>query len=68
MNRAMRLVAEGGGIWVGMQDGGALPFVLFNSPTTGSTLALTTAEITAEKVRAKIEASDRNFAKGRKQT
>jgi hypothetical protein len=42
--------------------------VLFNSPTTGSTLALKTTEITPELVKLKIKRSDAAFkAAGRGQ-
>jgi hypothetical protein len=62
---AMKAVAEGGGIWVGIQEGGLYNLVLFNSPLSGSTLALPTTEITAEAVRLRIEKSDREFRKRR---
>lgn len=37
-----RLVSQAGGYWVGVQDLGSLApsLLLFNSPTTGSTLAV----------------------------
>ena len=62
---AKACVEAGGGIWVGIQEtGGHLhDLVLFNSPTTGSTLALKTTEITPELVKTKIADSDRTFAK-----
>ena len=62
-------VKEGGGIWVGIQEceGIGYGLVLFNSPTTGSTLAIKTteAEITAELVRDKIRRSDAAFARSK---
>ncbi|PWT76225.1 MAG: hypothetical protein C5B59_07075 [Bacteroidetes bacterium] len=60
---ARACVEEGEGIWVGIQEGEGLytDLVLFNSPQTGSTLALKTTEITPEKVREKIRRSDAAF-------
>lgn len=62
---AKACVEEGGGIWVGIQDGeGITPdLVLFNSPTTGTTLALKTTIITPLAVKLKIGLSDRLFAR-----
>ena len=56
-------VKDGGGHWVGIQECERLPYdlVLFNSPGTGSTLALKTSEITADSVRRRIEESDAAF-------
>ena len=58
-----KAVVDGGGIWVGIQECEGFPYnlVLFNSPTTGSTLALKTSEITAEAVRERIKTSDKKF-------
>jgi hypothetical protein len=67
---AKACVEEGGGIWVGIQEmpGALNDLVLFNSPTTGSTLALKTTEITPELVKLKIKRSDAAFkAAGRGQ-
>lgn len=56
-------VKDGGGQWVGIQEYEGMPYdlVLFNSPGTGSTLALKTSEITADSVRRRIEESDAAF-------
>ena len=56
-------VKEGGGQWVGIQEYEGMPYdlVLFNSPGTGSTLALKTSETTADSVRRRIEESDAAF-------
>lgn len=55
-------VKDGGGRWVGIQEvEGGRDLVLFNSPTTGSTLALNTREINADRVRQHITQSDRVF-------
>lgn len=56
-------VEDGGGRWVGIQEfeGESFDLVLFNSPSTGSTLALRTSEITAASVRRRIEESDAAF-------
>ena len=50
-------VKDGGGQWVGIQEveGTSYGLTLFNSPMTGSTLALLTNGITADKVRRRIE-------------
>jgi len=55
-------VKDGGGVWVGIQECEGVPsLILFNSPTTGSTLALKTSELTADNVRRRIEESDAAF-------
>ena len=55
-------VKDGGGQWVGIQECEGVPsLILFNSPTTGSTLALKTSELTADNVRRRIEESDAAF-------
>ena len=54
-------VEPGGGVWVGIQDGGPYLLVLFNSPKTGSTLALKASGLTASKVRAHISSSNKKF-------
>src|SRR5208337_4118669 len=55
-------VKDGGGVWVGIQECEGLPsLILFNSPVTGSTLALKTSELTADNVRRRIEESDAAF-------
>jgi hypothetical protein len=59
---AKACVEEGGGIWVGIQE--CSPYtdlVLFNSPETGSTLALKTTAITPELVASKIKNSNAQF-------
>jgi hypothetical protein len=58
---AKACVDEGGGTWVGTMDCNAYVLVLFNSRKTGSTLALKATEITPEKVREQIAASDKKF-------
>jgi hypothetical protein len=56
-------VKDGGGRWVGIQEceGMAYDLVLFNSPVTGSTLALKTSDISADSVRRRIEESNALF-------
>ena len=61
-----RNVTEGGGIWVGLQDtfiAGDEPLVLFNSPTSKSTLALPARLCTVANVRGKVHGSDADFQK-----
>ena len=55
-------VKNGGGQWVGIQEAEGMPYdlVLFNA-STGSTLALKTTEITAERVREKLVAHENNL-------
>jgi len=61
VRRASKLAVEqGGGIWKGIQEPN---LVLFNSPKTGTTLALKTTEVTPELVRSKIQRSDAQFAR-----
>jgi hypothetical protein len=71
-------VDEGGGIYVGIQEGEWVEtsqaklslcpdLVLFNSKTTGTTLALPASSITPELVRKKIADSDGTFAKWKAQ-
>jgi len=57
-------VKAGGGKWVGIQEIEEADYdlVLFNSPTTGSTLALKSDNCTSEKVAAHIAESDRRFS------
>jgi hypothetical protein len=58
------IVTEGGGTWVGLQDtfqDGQEPLVLFNSPTSKSTLALPLSLLTPSNVRGKIHGSDAYF-------
>lgn len=50
-------VKDGGGQWVGYMEG----LVYFNSPQTGSTLVVKDSEITADRVRRRIEESDATF-------
>lgn len=56
-------VKDGGGTWVGIQEYEGMPydFVLFNSPQTGSTLAVKTSDISADSVRRRIEESNEAF-------
>ena len=54
-------VLQGGGTYVGF----SLGLVLFNSPTTGSTLALPPEQCTAFEVRKHIKESDAKFAQAR---
>ena len=56
-------VEDGGGIFVGIQEceGRNYDLVLFNSPTTGSTLALKTDRITSHAVWNRIHESDKTF-------
>jgi len=60
---ARACVEEGGGIWVAIMDCSphSADLVLFNSKTTGSTLALKVTEITPELVRSHIAESDAKF-------
>jgi hypothetical protein len=60
-----QLVAAGGGIWVGLQDtmNEDEPLVLFNSPTSKSTLALPLSLLSVDNVRGKIQGSDMDFQK-----
>ena len=57
------IVESGGGIYV---RGMFLHLVLFNSPQTGSTLALPKDRLTPEAVREKIAASNKAFGIGGK--
>ena len=52
-----------GGVWVGIQECEGWPYdlVLFNSPKTGSTLALSTVKISAQAVWEHIHASNRQW-------
>ena len=54
-------VVQGGGTYVGE----SLGLILFNSPATGSTLALPPEQCTAFEVRKHIKESDEKFAKAR---
>lgn len=62
---ARAAVEEGGGIWVGIQEeeGMLYDLVLFNSPKTGTTLALKSTEITPEEVRRHIKNSNAKFSR-----
>jgi len=64
-----RHVLVGGGEFVGIQESltpDTPSLVLFNSPTTGSTLALpVNDDFSAQAVHQRIEASDKAFGKGR---
>jgi len=59
------IVEKGGGIWVGIQDcpDHAWDLVLFNSPKTGSTLALKTNKISATAVREHIRKHNKEWKK-----
>ena len=58
-----QIVEEGGGIWVGVQDCSSfIDLALFNSPKTGSTLALRVNDVTVKNVSEKIRKSDEVFA------
>ena len=48
-------VAEGGGGWVGIQEGLRENLVLFNDPVSHNTLSLRADDVTAEAVRARIQ-------------
>jgi hypothetical protein len=48
-------VAEGGGKWVGIQNGERECLVLFKDPVSENTIALCADDVTAELVRAKIQ-------------
>ena len=69
ITRLKRHVLAGGGVWVGIQEAltpDTPSLALFNSPTTGSTLALPDDErFDSREVHEKIEASDKLFGKGR---
>jgi len=61
-----RIVSAGGGQWVGLQDTflpGREPLVLFNSPTSKTTLALPVNLLTEDNVRGKIAGSNDAFMK-----
>jgi hypothetical protein len=57
-----RIVADGGGVYVGIQEGLAYDLVLFNSPKTGTTLALK-YPITSTRVREHIQESNRRWGR-----
>lgn len=59
-----RRVESGGGVYVGVQEGGTYELVIFNSKKTGSTLALRPEELTPAKVIEQIQNSDAAHAKG----
>ena len=48
-------VAEGGGGWVGIQEGLRENLVLFNDPVGHSTLSLRVGDVTSDTVRARIQ-------------
>jgi hypothetical protein len=48
-------VAEGGGTWVGIQEGLRENLVLFNDPVGHSTLSLRVDDVSPEAVRARIQ-------------
>ena len=54
-------VEQGGGKFVGIQEGLSTDLVLFNDEA-GSTLALKVSEVTPTRVFDKIKASNRKFA------
>ena len=57
------IVESGGGIWVGVQEWKGKPYdlIMFNSPTTGTTLALRSDKIDATAVGKRIADSDKLF-------
>ena len=58
--RWAHLVAQGGGVWVGIQRlTGREDLVLFNDPQSGTTLSLPTGQVTAEAIARRIEESRR---------
>lgn len=61
----LRAVMSGGGTYVGVQECEGLPYnlVLFNSPVTGSTLALKTPGINARRVKAHIKEHNLKWGK-----
>lgn len=63
-----RQVEKGGGIFVGIQECEDKDYdlVLFNSPTTGSTIALKDYDCDPERIRVKIADSDAKFKPVRK--
>ena len=62
---ARACVEEGGGVWVGIMEcaGFLYDIVYFNSPKTGTTLALKSTEITPEEVRRHIKNSNAKFSR-----
>lgn len=63
-----RRVERGGGVFVGIQEteDATYNLVLFNSPTTGSTLALEDYNCDPERIRIRIADSDAKFRAGGK--
>lgn len=62
------MIFLGGGVWKGLQAGffnkfgqWVEPLAMFNSPTTGSTLALPISKVSARVVRRHIAKSDAQF-------
>jgi len=62
------MVSLGGGVWKGLQDGffnkfnqWVEPLAMFNSPATGTTLALPISKVSAHVVRKHIAKSDEQF-------
>ncbi len=60
-DRYQHIVTRGGGIYIGMME----DLVLFNSPETGSTLALHEKQLTVQAVRDTIAVSNRQFVLAR---
>lgn len=58
-NELKAAVEKGGGKWRGYMEG----LVYFDSPATGSTLAMKEASVSADAVAAHIAASNAKFAK-----
>jgi len=58
-----QMVEAGGGQWVGVQEWEGKPYdlIMFNSPTTGTTLALRSDQIDAASVAERISESDEKF-------
>jgi len=56
--RLGRLVAQGGGVWVGVQRcPRGEDLLLFDDPASGTTLSLPVSQVTAEAVGLKIQES-----------
>ena len=60
-------VEEAGGIWVGIQEylGHEYDLVLFNHPTTGSTLAVRTDCVSVTAVRARLAEHSQQWERAR---
>lgn len=56
-----RAVEVAGGQYVGIQEGGTFNLVLFNSPKTGSTLAVKEKDFTAVAVQNRLEQHEQEW-------